>query len=257
MELKPLCTTDITGAHRFNKSRKQVMVLTKCKECGTEISKKAKQCPGCGAPAKKKTSLVTWLVLVMVAVGAYGVSQAPTGKPSDNKSSNAENVASITKTKKSEPIKQGWVSTSSVDKMTGNKSFYAVSKSVQASKRMGFPYSDVGSWLGVGCSKKSEWAYIGFSAAPNLTDAKTEDGRNVIKTRIKWGEKIEPVTLTQKWGASSLHFRSDASVISSIVSSKVVLLELKWHGEQGVYFEYSLNGSSAALKEIRSECANL
>lgn len=38
------------------------MALTKCKECGKEMSSEAKACPACGAPPPKKTSLVTWLV---------------------------------------------------------------------------------------------------------------------------------------------------------------------------------------------------
>lgn len=38
------------------------MALVKCKECGAEISKKAKKCPQCGAPNKKKTSVFTLIV---------------------------------------------------------------------------------------------------------------------------------------------------------------------------------------------------
>lgn len=38
------------------------MALTKCKECGHEVSNQAKTCPQCGAPMPKRTSLVTWLV---------------------------------------------------------------------------------------------------------------------------------------------------------------------------------------------------
>ncbi|MGN0661475.1 MAG: zinc-ribbon domain-containing protein, partial [Oscillospiraceae bacterium] len=43
------------------------MALTKCKECGYEISKKAKNCPNCGAPANR-TSCLTWLVLILIIV---------------------------------------------------------------------------------------------------------------------------------------------------------------------------------------------
>jgi hypothetical protein len=48
------------------------MALTKCKECGEEISKKAEKCPKCGAPQKKKTSLFTWLVTIVVVLWAVG-----------------------------------------------------------------------------------------------------------------------------------------------------------------------------------------
>jgi len=48
------------------------MAMKKCKECGKEISSKAKACPNCGAVLKKKTSLVTYLVagfFVLVFIG--------------------------------------------------------------------------------------------------------------------------------------------------------------------------------------------
>jgi hypothetical protein len=53
------------------------MALIKCKECGQEVSKKAKTCPGCGAPVKAQTSGCAWLFLIgiifMVVVGGSGV----------------------------------------------------------------------------------------------------------------------------------------------------------------------------------------
>ncbi len=39
------------------------MALIKCKECDEEISKKAKQCPKCGAPGKKKIGFFKWLLI--------------------------------------------------------------------------------------------------------------------------------------------------------------------------------------------------
>lgn len=53
------------------------MSLTKCKECGEEISKKAKKCPRCGAPAKKKTSLFTWIVTILIVLWAVGYFSNP------------------------------------------------------------------------------------------------------------------------------------------------------------------------------------
>lgn len=38
------------------------MAMTKCKECGAEISDKAQACPKCGARPPKRTSRWTWLV---------------------------------------------------------------------------------------------------------------------------------------------------------------------------------------------------
>ena len=48
------------------------MALIKCKECGESISKKASSCPKCGAPAKKKTSVLTWLVVILLGLGFIG-----------------------------------------------------------------------------------------------------------------------------------------------------------------------------------------
>ena len=48
------------------------MALTKCKECGEQISKKAEKCPKCGIPAKKKTSLFTWLVVIFLLLWIIG-----------------------------------------------------------------------------------------------------------------------------------------------------------------------------------------
>ncbi|OQW90672.1 MAG: hypothetical protein BWK78_06465 [Thiotrichaceae bacterium IS1] len=53
------------------------MALTKCKECGTEISKSATVCPKCGDPIKKKTSLFTWLVMIVVVLIVIGVVSQP------------------------------------------------------------------------------------------------------------------------------------------------------------------------------------
>jgi len=67
------------------------MALTKCKECGEEISKKAEKCPKCGAPQKKKTSLFTWLVTIIVVLWAVGYFS---GNPNIGTSSTASRAPS-------------------------------------------------------------------------------------------------------------------------------------------------------------------
>lgn len=44
------------------------MALTKCSECGKEVSTKADKCPNCGAPVKKKTSGCALIVAVLFGV---------------------------------------------------------------------------------------------------------------------------------------------------------------------------------------------
>lgn len=48
------------------------MALVKCKECGNEISNKAKECPNCGAPAPKPSGGTGCAAVVMlVLIGAF------------------------------------------------------------------------------------------------------------------------------------------------------------------------------------------
>ena len=229
------------------------MALVKCKECGEDVSTKAKTCPKCGAKAPRKTSKFTWFVLICMIIGIYVAIQTPSYEVSSSTTSQADTVNVSTQVNKKEVPKTAWRTSTSKDEMTGNMSAYANSKSVPPTKAMGFPYHDTKAWLGVGCDGKDEWAYVGFNNAPNLTDTETEDGYNVIQTRIKWDGNIENVRLTQKWGASFIHFSNDSAVISKIMNSNSVLLELQWHGEPSTYFEFPLRGSSAAIKNIRSQ----
>lgn len=229
------------------------MAMKKCKECGEEISTKAKACPKCGAVAPKKTSLFTWIILIFIIFIVYAVSQTPsTSTRSSSSKSSSSQSSSIVKAKAQKPT---WNTTESKDKMSGKKSSYALSPTITPVKKMKFPYNSVTASVGVGCDKDSEWAYFNFSQSPNLTGEETKDGYNVISTRIKWGKESEHVTLIQTWGAPSLHFRDKKYAISKIIASNSILLELDWHGSPGTYFEFPLRGSSAALKKIRASCS--
>lgn len=240
------------------------MALVTCKECGKEVSNKAKTCPSCGAKAPKKTSLLTWLVLILILLGVY--SSFDTTAPSDKADAKANskikdsNVSKGTteQSSKAEPKEQlpVWRTNTSKDEMTGELKAFAHSPIAYPKKRMSFPYSDVTTWMGVGCDGSNEWAYFGFSDSPNITNDENKDGYSIIKTRLKWDEQIEDATLTQDWGDKFLNLRNDAYIISKIETSDSVMLELKWHGEQSVHFEYSLRGSKKAITDIRSMCGN-
>ena len=108
--------------------------------------------------------------------------------------------------------------------------------------------------MGVGCNSESEWVYFGFNSSPNLARTDTEDGYNVLTTRLKWDDEVRNVTLTQEWGGEFLHLSNDRSALVMIAASNSALLELQWHGQQSTYFQYSLNGSARALAEIRKKC---
>jgi RNA polymerase subunit RPABC4/transcription elongation factor Spt4 len=234
------------------------MALIKCKECGEQVSTKAKTCPSCGAKPPKKTSAFTWFVLGLILFTIYIAKQNPstntTASGNTQASSSATNTA--TPTKAIEPVAPEWGSSSATDEMTGKKSNYVNSITIGPTKPMEFPYHDTKAWLGVGCDSKSEWVYIGFNNSPNLSDTETEDGYNVINTRIKWNGAVENVKLTQKWSAKFIHFKNGAHIISKILNSDTAMLELQWHGQQPAYFEFPLKGASEAIKNMRKSCAN-
>lgn len=145
----------------------------------------------------------------------------------------------------------GWTVHSSTDEMEGTTNCFASSQSVNPTKPMKFPYNDVNAWLGIGNNGKSEWAYIGFSKEPNIIDKKPDNGYSVIKTRMKWDDQIEIVTLTQDWGSKFLHFALDSRMISKIAKHKKVMLELNWYGQGQKYFVFPLTGSSDAIARMR------
>ena len=148
-----------------------------------------------------------------------------------------------------------WNVSSDVDEMTGKTTHYAISQSKESTKKMGFPYKHVRSWIGGGCDKKGEWIFIGFNKSPNITNDETQDGWSLISTRFKWDNDVESVKLSQTWGSKFLHFRGDDSkFITKIASKNNGLLELNWHGQGSVYFPYSFAGSSKAIATIRQKC---
>jgi RNA polymerase subunit RPABC4/transcription elongation factor Spt4 len=232
------------------------MALVKCKDCGEQVSTSAKSCPKCGSPPPRRSSAFIWLALILVVFAAYMATDTTTAS-----TSTSVGLASSGSPRRPDPVqtvrKPQWEVSTSVEKMTGKRQAFASSPTVSAAERMDFPYGDVRAWLGVGCDGTDEWAYIGFSSAPNLTDTDTESGYNRIRTRIKWDESLEDVTLTQEWGAPFLHFRDDDAAIARMATAGSALLELNWYGQGRSYFSFPLDGSSASIATIRRQCSAL
>jgi hypothetical protein len=210
------------------------MALVKCAECGEQISTSAQNCPKCGAKPPIKTSLFTWGVLIIFIVMAYKfintlAIQTPLQKPQ-------------------------WETSTSVDKMSGERQVYATSPSVEPTQEMEFPYNNVKAWLAVECGGKKERAYIGFTTEPNLTDTEIKSGYSLIPARIKWDNKIQNVTLIQDWGDRFLYFADEDHAVSKILASGIALLELNWFGQNHPYFSFPLDGSSNAITEMRKQC---
>lgn len=226
------------------------MAIVKCRECGADVSTKAKSCPNCGAKAPRKTSRTTWLILslivLVVVFTAFG-----------DKTEEVQTAAVAVEVSSEVPEPASWRVSDKTDQMDGSKSFYASSPRAIYVGEMGFPYGGTQSWLGVGCSKRNEWVYLGFSVKPNLSRTTTKSGYDELQARIRWDETLETVSLTQDWQSEFLHFVADSVAIEKISKHSLAILELQWYGEQPVMFPYSLRGSSKAISEIRASCANL
>lgn len=62
------------------------MATRKCKDCGNQVSTRAKQCPQCGAPVKRKSGCLgaialLFLVFVVIGIISSSVDQKPKPKP--------------------------------------------------------------------------------------------------------------------------------------------------------------------------------
>jgi hypothetical protein len=156
------------------------------------------------------------------------------------------------------PERESWQNTVSVDVMDGMHTFTAASIRVSPLVAMGSPYQDMEAWLAVSCRNKIEWAYVGFAPHnPNISNMRVlrSSGRYWYTwTRVKWDDVIELTPIINELWTSELHFDEDNKAILRISTSKVVTLELDWHGEGLVHFVFPLKGADDALKTMRSGC---
>jgi len=63
------------------------MALTTCKECGNQVSNKAKSCPNCGSAPKKKSNMRMMLLVGVAIIVASLASTFDIGRPPTNTAS--------------------------------------------------------------------------------------------------------------------------------------------------------------------------
>ena len=149
-----------------------------------------------------------------------------------------------------------WKTYTQEDEVTGEKTAYAKSSYTSPKYAMSYPYNDIEAWIGVGSDGDREWAYIGFSSSLNLDNITLRDdnGNEIVRPRTKWDEELIELDLRHEPGSRFLTFAwSDIQegFVRSIAEHNTFLLELEWRGQGKVYFEFSLKGSTAALREMR------
>ncbi|EQC47606.1 hypothetical protein [Bacteriovorax sp. Seq25_V] len=241
------------------------MSLINCTGCGNQISEQADSCPKCSHPVsqsindsknKKETNkflTIFWIfmgfIFIRTVIGALNAESEKIPRKIDTENSSNSSV------RIDKEFIPSWEMSTSKDDMTGEKSYYASSPKAKAISRMSFPYSDVESWMAVGCKNSKTWVYFGFSNAPNLNNTETHDGFNTFNSRIKWDNSLETTSFYQKWGEQFLSFNNlDYDAESKIKNHSSVMLDLDWHGQNKAIFRYSLKGSTKALKNVYSKC---
>lgn len=155
----------------------------------------------------------------------------------------------------SSAVASDWRFKTSNDEMTGEIRAFAFGPSAAPTKPLEFPYRNIRSWMGFGCDRKGEWAYVGFSESPNITNTRPKSGGySLMQNRIRWDDSVEKVKMSQRFGARFLHFENDAKAISNMNNASSVLLELAWYRSGNTYFKYSLKGSASAIEKAREAC---
>jgi hypothetical protein len=115
------------------------MSMIKCDECKKEISDKAEKCPHCGAPVKKKTSTLTWIIagiFGIIIINAISSNNSSTPSASSPASSPTSSSSPTDYT----PPKPEWNMGNDIDSVSGKESKVAIMDSTNEVE-MAFPYN--------------------------------------------------------------------------------------------------------------------
>ena len=148
-------------------------------------------------------------------------------------------------------IETEWTVTVRKDEMTGEETRYVLSPLVPPVSPVGLRYRSIKAGLGVGYDGEDEWVYIWFNQIPIFDDTEFKGDYEIINTRIKWDDEIEGVQLYNDGLASDvIYFSDNKKVVSKIINSDTMLLELILFGEGNVYFQFPLVGAAEAINEL-------
>lgn len=116
------------------------MAITKCKECGGEVSTKADACPKCGAKMPARTSGCAWIVAIFIGVPVilYSVTSAMRGNDQPAQVASNGPTAAVKSTPYAGPGRMLWMYRDEGDPMGGQ----VRSASVQSNNVLSleFPY---------------------------------------------------------------------------------------------------------------------
>lgn len=145
-----------------------------------------------------------------------------------------------------------------VDPMSTIQSYYSASPTTTPLSQLKFPYSDVRSWIGVGCNSKGHyWSFIGFTDK-NFTGGKRVYGKTEHHTKIKYDDDLQMIHLIEADnGRNFLNVATSdkRDFIKGVMTSNKIITGVQWYGHSDVWFEYSMKGSTKAINAIFEKCA--
>lgn len=118
------------------------MAVVKCKECGNQVSTKAKACPACGAKPAKRVGVLGWLFVLLVVLPIAWRVGSNMGEPVSGASPSAS-LPTKTSEPAQQPAQSGWSRHEYKDDMT-DKKVVVLSLKSKNSASFDFPYKQAG-----------------------------------------------------------------------------------------------------------------
>ncbi len=245
------------------------MTILICSECGGKVSSKSERCPHCGYKYKRKIKAFPVLVVMLLILAFFFFSDKDNPKIKVDSIDNDDEVVRIiyntdtntsrnydepapAKIEKTKP--NWWKLSTTIDEMTGAVLHSARSPLTAPTRKMEYPYSNVLSHIVVGCKEGKEWVYIYFNAEPNLTNTKIVNEKELLFPRFNFGKGVEEKRATHEPGSKVIQLEFDKYIIEKITQLDAFKIQLDWYGQQPPTFNYSLNGSSKAINDLRRRC---
>lgn len=216
------------------------MALINCKECGSQISDKAKTCPQCGAAQPKKTSRLTWMVAIFFAL--FAIMSIFFGSKDNARQTGPQNSAEQ-KLNHIPPKVENWVTSTSNDEMRGTKltSTSTVSKNTV---NFAFPY-DGGSKLALTVRNKNNEKDVIIFISKGQFICGSFDGCEV---NFKFDDgPIQSILMvgSDSHDSDTLFINNPKtikSIIQKIKESKQLIIEPKFYQEGSKQFSFDLDG---------------
>ncbi len=181
----------------------------------------------------------------------------PDNKIYQKKASDYNKLAKEAHQKSLEFKKSAWTVFESTDEMTGKTSVYLSSENGTTTRPMDFPYTGTRSSINLGCNANDIWSYFWFSSKPNISNDLTESGYSRSKSRIRFDNTLDTISLTQEWGSKFMHVTYENWFIDKLKQRKTVKLELNWHAQNNTIFEYNVHGFVPAYTNFKQKCSKL